>query len=184
MNNNKKKLFILVISIIMSLLVASAGTYAWFKWRTTSEETVNINLTATSVVSFIGGQDITGVLEPVYSYTDGIKKDVKIISELPGSTFSLYLKVNSLPEEVKGDFFEWAIYNGNQYINGGNFENNNEGDNIVLLLNRMISANNYDKYSLYIWMDANKDIDSSVGGKKVDFDLYATGDSGSVNELG
>ncbi len=181
--DNKRKIIITSTGLFLLVVIAITGTYTWFKWRTTLEQTVNVNLTATSVISFAGGTDITGYLDPVYDYNNGTKKDIRITSELPGSTFNLYLKVNTLPEELQEDFFLWAIYKGDTYIDGGNFENVSENDNIVLLLNRSIPVDTFDTYSLYLWLDANEDISPSVGGKRVDFDLYATGESGTVNEL-
>ena len=181
--DNKKKIIISLTSLFLLVVVASVGTYAWFKWRTTAEETVNINLTATSVITFVGGTDITGVLEPARSYREGIKKEVRITSELPGSTFNLYLKINSLPEGLKGSFFIWTVYKGNENVGSGNFANASVGDNVVILLNRSIPANTYDTYTLYLWLDASAEINpNNIGNNVVDFDLYATGDSGSVNE--
>ena len=181
--NNKKKIIISLTSIFLLVVIASVGTYAWFKWRTTLEQTVNVNLTASSVITFIGGPDITGYLDPAYNYFDGTKKDVKITSELPGSTFNLYMKINELPDELKESFFLWAIYKGDEYIDGDNFENYNVNDNIPLLLNREITTNKYDEYTLYLWLDATVDYDSTIANKRVELSLYATGESGTVNEL-
>lgn len=181
--DNKRKIIITSTGLFLLVVIAITGTYAWFKWRTTLEQTVNVNLTATSVISFAGGQDITGILDPVYTYTDGISKNVRITSELPGSTFNLYFKINSLPEELQEDFLLWAIYKGNEYITGGNFSTYNVNDNISLLLNRSIPVDSYDTYTVYFWLDAAEDLDPSIGSKGVSLSLYATGESGTVNEL-
>ena len=180
---NNKKIILSIFGVLITISLIGTGTYAWFKWRTSLEQTVNVNLTATSVISFAGGQDITGILDPVYNYKEGISKNIKITSELPGSTFNLYFKINGLPEELKESFFLWAIYKGDEYIDGDNFENYNVNDNIPLLLNRSIPVNTFDTYTLYLWLDATEDIDPSVGNKTVSLSLYATGDSGTVNEL-
>ena len=171
------------MGMFITIILTGTATFAWYKWRTTTEQTVNINLTATSVITFVGGQDIVGILDPVYNYSDGISKTVRITSELPGSTFNLYFKINSLPEELQEDYFLWAIYNGNQYIAGGDFSEYNVDDNIPLLINRSISANSYDTYTLYFWLDAGEDLDSTIANKTVSLSLYATGETGSVNEL-
>ena len=181
--NNRRKIIITSISIFLSAIICITGTYAWFKWRTTTEQTVNINLTATSVITFVGGQDVTGYLVPAYVASNGTSKNIRITSELPGSTFNLYFKIKSLPEELQEDFFLWAIYKGNQYIDGGNFETYNVNDNIPVLLNRSISADSYDTYTLYFWLDAAEDYDSTIANKTVSLSLYATGESGIVNEL-
>ena len=183
MNDNKKKIIVSLVGLFLFIAVVGTGTYAWFKWRTTLEQNVNVNLTASSVITFIGGPDITGYLDPAYNYFDGTRKDVKITSELPGSKFNLYMKINKLPDELKESWFLWAIYKGDEYIDGGNFENSNVGDNVVLLLNRDIPVDTFDTYSLYLWLDAEVDYDSSIANKTVDLSLYATGDSGSINEL-
>lgn len=181
--DNKKKIIISLTSLFLLVVIASVGTYAWFKWRTTLEQTVNVNLTATSVITFIGGPDINGYLDPAYNYFDGTRKDVKITSELPGSTFNLYFKINELPDELKETWFLWAIYKGDEYIDGDNFSTYNVNDNIPLLLNRTIPVDEYDTYSLYLWLDGEVDYDSSIANKRVSLSLYATGDNGSVNEL-
>ena len=179
----KKRFVLSIIGVFLLIMLVGTATYAWFKWRSTAQENVNVNLTVTSVITFIGGPDINGYLDPAYSYLGGTRKDVKITSELPGSTFNLYMKINKLPDELKEDFFLWAIYKGNEYIEGGNFDNSNAGDNVTLLLDREIPVDTYDTYSLYLWLDAEEDYDSSIANKIVDFSLYATGNNGAVNEV-
>ena len=183
-NSNKSKIIISVIGVISLVIIVGASTYAWFKWRTSLEQTVNVNLTATSVITFVGGSHINGYLDPAFEYSGGNKKDIKITSELPGSTFNLYLKVKAIPEELQGEYFLWAIYKGSEYINGGDFSEVNAGDDVTLFENRTIPVDVYDTYSLYLWLDAEEDFTTDIMNKVVDFDLYATGDSGSVNELG
>ncbi len=67
-NSNKSKIIISVIGVISLVIIVGASTYAWFKWRTTQEQTVNVNLTATSVITFVGGSHINGYLDPAFEY--------------------------------------------------------------------------------------------------------------------
>ena len=184
MNDNKKKIILSLIGVFLLVVIVGTGTYAWFKWRSTAEENVNVNLTASSIITFIGGTDIVGELEPVLNKEDGVMKQIKITSDVPGNSFNLYMKINSLPDELKDSTFLWAIYKGNTYIGGDSFINYNTGDDITLLNNVEISSDSTDIYKIYYWIDGSVVNNSNMMNKTVKLSLYATGNSGTVNEIG
>lgn len=181
--NNNKKIIILLSSIFLLVVIAIAGTYAWFKWRSTAEQNVNVNLTASSVITFIGGHDIIGELKPVLSKEKGTIKRIKVTSDMPGNRFNLYMKINELPEELKDSTFLWAIYKGSTYIDGDNFENYNNDDNIILLNNVQIPSDSTDVYNIYYWIDGSVINNNEMMNKTVKLSLYATGESGAINEI-
>ena len=144
--NNYKTIGIVVLIVLSLCMVVAVSTYAWFKWRTTGEQVGNINLTATAVVTFVGGRHIDGYLDSVFDYTDGLKKDIKITSELSDNTFDLYLKVKAIPEELQGTYFLWVVYKGDEYVAGGDFSEVNPGDTITLFTDKEIPVDEYDTY--------------------------------------
>ena len=97
--SNKSKVIISVVGVISLAVIVILSTYAWFKWRTTNDEIVNINLVGSSTITFYGGPNINAILEPSYDKEDGVSKTIRIKGDVSGSEFSLYLRLNELPEE-------------------------------------------------------------------------------------
>ena len=98
----KKKKIITILSLsVLPLLVVAAGTYAWYIWQTNNTQNISISLTASSTITFNGGTDIVGQLEPVLDKEDGIVKTISITSDASGNSFNLNMKINSLPSELK-----------------------------------------------------------------------------------
>lgn len=180
----KKKKIITILSLsVLPLLVVSAGTYAWYIWQTNNTQNISISLTASSTITFNGGTDIVGQLEPVLDKEDGIVKTISITSDASGNSFNLNMKINSLPSELKSTSFLWAIYKGNELIDSDNFSTYNNNDNIVLLNNREISSSSTDTYTIYFWINGNVSNNANMMNKTVSLSLYATGETGSVNEI-
>lgn len=182
-NSNKIKIIVFVIGVISLTVILGLVTYAWFKWRTSNEQAVNINLTASSTVTFSGGTDISGTLEPVFDKSEGVIKNIRVISNLSGNTLNLYLQINTLPTELQDVSFKWAIYKNSALVNDSDFSTYAAGDSILLVNNSTINTNSYDEYTLYLWIDANYNNDPSMSGKAVDFDLYATCETGALEEV-
>ena len=74
---DKKKKIILIIGIISVILLVSGITYSWFKWRSSNNATVSITIDNSTglVITFDGGQNITGILEPTLTKEEGIVKN-------------------------------------------------------------------------------------------------------------
>lgn len=198
--NNKKKIIVSVLIVLLLIVVISSVTYAAFKWRSTNGLNVSIGVTDNVVVTFYGGTDITGRLVPVDSPSKGIVKSISIKSNLPTSdTFNLYLKINTLPNDLKDSSFRWKLTDcqeGNTCYDSevdisGNFSTTSMNDfidsgtgDMLLLEDQSISFKNYLNLYLYFWIDGNVDNAVSMGSKSVDFDLYATGtSSGTFTEV-
>ena len=95
MKNNKG----LIIGIIGLIIVMIGGTYAYYRWNSTENINVSINVEG-STVTFVGGDNVTGVLVPTSSKEGGIKKDITVtasekvnLSE-SGKRFCIILIIN------------------------------------------------------------------------------------------
>ena len=77
MKNKKKIITYLIIFLVVILLLAGA-TYTWFKWRSSNNTNVRITINNTSdlVITFDGGSNVTGTLEPTLTKEEGIVKNV------------------------------------------------------------------------------------------------------------
>ena len=71
MKNNKG----LIIGIIGLIIVMIGGTYAYYRWNSTSNINVSVKISG-NTVTFVGGSNVTGTLTPVDSKEEGIKKDI------------------------------------------------------------------------------------------------------------
>ena len=68
-----KKFMYIGIFILLISLVSSAGTYAWFTWKSSSNTNVTLSIGNLADVTFTSGPDINiSNLAPVYNYTDGV----------------------------------------------------------------------------------------------------------------
>lgn len=175
MSKKKISIYLIVIAIVIAML--SLSTYSWYKWHSSSNNTISVALSGGSRITFIDGPDISDSLTPVANYYDGIVKTFKVSSDGPGNTFDLYLKINTIPNELKDASFKWAIYKDDAYINGGDFSTCNDGDDVILLDDRAISFDTEDVYTIYFWIDSLEENDPGMSGKTVDFNLYAIGNS-------
>ena len=194
--NNKKNLIISVVGVMFGILLISGATYAWYKWQSSSSIDVIINFDNTSqtVVTFYGGDNITGKITPSALPSGGRVKQMSIESSLVANdTFNLYLKINTLPNYLKVEYFKWQLVScdlgtdstcgSSATVNeSGNFTTTSMSDfydsttgDLLLLENEPIPRH-LDLY-LYLWIDGNVDNDVSIGNQDINFDIYAKGTS-------
>ena len=81
MKNNKG----LIIGIIGLIIVMIGGTYAYYRWNSTSNINVSVKISG-NTVTFVGGSNVTGTLTPVDSKEEGIKKDIFEMVYIDGMT--------------------------------------------------------------------------------------------------
>ena len=192
----RKKFILYVIGVLMTIVVVSGLTYAFYVWRSSSSVDVIINFDNTSqtVVTFYGGDSITGKITPTGYVYEGRVKQMSIESSLiANDTFNLYLKINQLPNELKVNYFKWQLVSCNLVSNhncassatvneSGNFSTTSLSDfydsttGDYLLLEDEPIPRHLDLY-LYLWIDGNVDNDLSIGDKDINFDIYAKGTS-------
>ena len=190
MKNNKG----LIIGIIGLIIVMIGGTYAYYRWNSTSNINVSVKISG-NTVTFVGGSNVTGTLTPVYSKEEGIKKDITVIASEAGSTMSLYMDLTTMPNELKEESFIYELYyNDTTLVKKGNFKAYNASSNasgityassgtttLTLFTDRNVNTTT-DKYTLYLWFNG-KDFTNpdTMQNKTLSFDLYATGKNATLN---
>lgn len=190
----EKKSFI--IGLVLLLVIMIGSTYAFYKWNSSNNMDVDVKIEG-AVVTFDGGDDITGTLIPVSKKEDGIKKDIKVKASSEGATFNLYMSLTTMTDRLKEESFKYEVYyNDNSLIKSGNFgvydiNSNPNGINYatsgitkLTLVNGMdISTSNVDKYTVYLWFDGkNYGNPDTMQNNKVSFDLSASGENAIFNK--
>lgn len=190
MKNNKG----LIIGIIGLIIVMIGGTYAYYRWNSTSNINVSVKISG-NTVTFVGGSNVTGTLTPVDSKEEGIKKDITVKASEAGSTMSLYMDLTTMPNELKEESFVYELYyNDTTLVTKGNFKAYNASSNasgityassgvttLILFTDRNVNTTT-DKYTLYLWFNG-KDFTNpnTMQNKTLSFDLYATGKNATLN---
>ena len=190
MKNNKG----LIIGMIGLIILMIGGTYAYYKWNSTSNINISVGIEG-STVTFNGGSNVTGVLIPTSSKEEGIKKDITVIASEAGSTMSLYMDLTTMPNELKEESFVYELYyNDTTLVKKGNFKAYNASSNasgityassgvttLTLFTDRVVNTTT-DKYTLYLWFNG-KDFTNpnTMQNKTLSFDLYATGKNATLN---
>ena len=190
MKNNKG----LIIGIIGLIIVMIGGTYAYYRWNSTSNINVSVKISG-NTVTFVGGSNVTGTLTPVDSKEEGIKKDITVKASEAGSTMSLYMDLTTMPNELKEESFVYELYyNDTTLVKKGNFKAYNTSSNasgityassgtttLTLFTDRNVNTTT-DKYTLYLWFNGKDYVNpSSMQNKTLSFDLYATGKNATLN---
>ena len=189
MKNNKG----LIIGIIGLIIVMIGGTYAYYRWNSTSNINVSVKISG-NTVTFVGGSNVTGTLTPVDSKEEGIKKDITVKANEAGSTMSLYMDLTTMPSELKEESFIYELYyNDTTLVKKGNFKAYNASSNasgityassgvttLTLFTDRNVNTTT-DKYTLYLWFNG-KDFTNpnTMQNKTLSFDLYATGKNATL----
>ena len=190
MKNNKG----LIIGIIGLIIVMIGGTYAYYRWNSTSNINVSVKISG-NTVTFVGGSNVTGTLTPVDSKEEGIKKDITVKANEAGSTMSLYMELTTMPNELKKESFIYELYyNDTTLVKKGNFKAYNASSNangityassgvttLTLFTDRNVNTTT-DKYTLYLWFNG-KDFTNpnTMQNKTLSFNLYATGKNATLN---
>ena len=190
MKNNKG----LIIGIIGLIIVMIGGTYAYYRWNSTSNINVSVKISG-NTVTFVGGSNVTGTLTPVDSKEEGIKKDITVKASEAGSTMSLYMDLTTMPNELKEESFVYELYyNDTTLVTKGNFKAYNASSNasgityassgvttLILFTDRNVNTTT-DKYTLYLWFNG-KDFTNpnTMQNKTLSFNLYATGKNAKLN---
>ena len=190
MKNNKG----LIIGIIGLIIVMIGGTYAYYRWNSTSNINVSVKISG-NTVTFVGGSNVTGTLTPVDSKEEGIKKDITVKANEAGSTMSLYMDLTTMPNELKEESFVYELYyNDTTLVKKGNFKAYNASSNasgityassgvttLTLFTDRNVNTTT-DKYTLYLWFNG-KDYTNpnTMQNKTLSFDLYASGKNATLN---
>ena len=181
MKNNKG----LIIGMIGLIILMIGGTYAYYKWNSTSNINISVGIEG-STVTFNGGSNVTGVLIPTSSKEGGIKKDITVIASEEGSTMSLYMDLTTMPSELKEESFVYELYyNDSSLVTKGNFKDITYSSSgvttLTLFTDRPVNTTT-DKYTLYLWFNGEDFTNpDTMQNKTLSFDLYATGKNATLN---
>lgn len=193
----------LILGIIGALVILAGGTYAYYKWSSTTNINVSITVNG-SVVTFNGNAALVGNdLIPVASKNEGLRKDITVKATKTGSTMSLFLDLTTMPAGLKDSTFKYELvknsgstvttkksgnfgaYNAssNASSNASGISYASSGTTRLTLLTDEPVATTEEKYSLYLWIDGESgDNSSAMQNQKFSFNLSATGKGAILNK--
>lgn len=189
----------LILGIIGALVILAGGTYAYYKWSSTTNIDVSITVNG-SVVTFNGDAALVGNdLIPVASKDEGLRKDITVKATQTGSTMSLFLDLTTMPAGLKDSTFKYELvknsgstvttkksgnfgaYNASSNANGISYASS--GVTQITLLTDEPVATTEEKYSLYLWIDGESgDNSSAMQNQTFSFNLSATGKGAILNQ--
>ena len=189
----------LILGIIGALVILAGGTYAYYRWSSTTNIDVSITVNG-SVVTFNGNAALVGNdLIPVASKNEGLRKDITVKATKTGSTMSLFLDLTTMPAGLKDSTFKYELvktsgstvttkksgnfgaYNASSNANGISYASS--GVTQITLLTDEPVATTEEKYSLYLWIDGESgDNSSAMQNQTFSFNLSATGKGALLNQ--
>ena len=171
---NKYKLYMIFGIVLLGLSIT--GSLAYYIWSSTTSISGNLCLPE---IYFTGGATINGKLKPVSSKEEGLIKEVEVnlhkTCNNDTAVMNLYLSLDLLPVALQENTFVYELYNGNnERISSGNFSDKKEGDTITLAENEIVTSN-VSIYTLYIYIDGNRDNPISMTNQNFRFNIYGEG---------
>ena len=172
---NKYKLY-MILGIVL-LVLSIAGSLAYYVWSS-STTSIAGNLCLPEIY-FTGGATINGKLKPVSSKEEGLIKEIEVnlhkTCNNDTAVMNLYLSLDLLPTTLQENTFVYELYNGNnERISSGNFSDKREGDTITLAENEIVTSN-VSIYTLYIYIDGNRDNPITMTNQNFRFNIYGEG---------
>ena len=169
MNFIHSKSFIVTLIILLSLLVVTAGTYAWFTWSSTENTSVTMSIGKASDVLFKTGNDIsTNNLSPVFNYTDGEKTSFSIINRDTTGTslkYTINLNITTILDELKSNSLKYKLLQGSNVVNEGNFSTVTNNSTITMYSNKLsVGTTNF---TFYLYIDGNEENDLDMMNKSI-----------------
>ena len=173
---NKYKLYMILGIVLLVLSITSS--LAYYVWRSSSTISISGNLCLPEIY-FTGGATINSKLKPVSSKEEGLIKEVEVnlhkTCNNDTAVMNLYLSLDLLPTALQENTFVYELYNGNnERISSGNFSDKREGDTITLAENEIVTSN-VSIYTLYIYIDGNRDNPITMTNQNFRFNIYGEG---------
>ena len=173
---NKYKLYMILGIVLLVLSITSS--LAYYVWRSSSTISISGNLCLPEIY-FTGGATINSKLKPVSSKEEGLIKEVEVnlhkTCNNDTAVMNLYLSLDLLPTALQENAFVYELYNGNnERISSGNFSDKREGDTITLASNEIVTSN-VSIYTLYIYIDGNRDNPITMSNQNFRFNIYGEG---------
>ena len=172
---NKYKLYMIFGIVLLGLSIT--GSLAYYIWSS-STTSISGNLCLPEIY-FTGGATINSKLKPVSSKEEGLIKEVEVnlhkTCNNDTAVMNLYLSLDLLPTALQENTFVYELYNGNnERISSGNFSDKREGDTITLAENEIVTSN-VSIYTLYIYIDGNRDNPITMTNQNFRFNIYGEG---------
>ena len=172
---NKYKLYMIFGIVLLGLSIT--GSLAYYIWSS-STTSISGNLCLPEIY-FTGGATINSKLKPVSSKEEGLIKEIEVnlhkTCNNDTAVMNLYLSLDLLPTALQENTFVYELYNGNnERISSGNFSNKREGDIITLAENEIVTSN-VSIYTLYIYIDSNRDNPITMTNQNFRFNIYGEG---------
>ena len=182
----RNKIYLIIIGVILGIVLVAGITYSWFKWRSSDNANVRITIDTSSglTITFNGGDNVTGTIEPTLTKEDGVIKNFSASTNGVDVPMNIWLKLNSLPNDLKDSTFKWELYKDSVLLSNGSFSTidiatrtNNNTTDYYLVMGDIVGSTTVN-YTLYLWIDGNYINNPTMAGKSFDFDLYGTVTSG------
>ena len=172
---NKYKLYMIFGIVLLGLSIT--GSLAYYIWSS-STTSISGNLCLPEIY-FTGGATINSKLKPVSSKEEGLIKEVEVnlhkTCNNDTAVMNLYLSLDLLPTALQENTFVYELYNGNnERISSGNFSDKKQGDTITLASNEIVTSN-VSIYTLYIYIDGNRDNPITMSNNNFRFNIYGEG---------
>ena len=172
---NKYKLY-MILGIVL-LVLSITGSLAYYVWSS-STTSISGNLCLPEIY-FTGGATINSKLKPVSSKEEGLIKEIEVnlhkTCNNDTAVMNLYLSLDLLPTALQENTFVYELYNGNnERISSGNFSDKKQGDTITLASNEIVTSN-VSIYTLYIYIDGNRDNPITMTNQNFRFNIYGEG---------
>ena len=172
---NKYKLY-MIFGIVL-LVLSITGSLAYYVWSS-STTSIAGNLCLPEIY-FTGGATINSKLKPVSSKEEGLIKEIEVnlhkTCNNDTAVMNLYLSLDLLPTALQENTFVYELYNGNnERISSGNFSDKKQGDTITLAENEIVTSN-VSIYTLYIYIDGNRDNPITMTNQNFRFNIYGEG---------
>ena len=172
---NKYKLYMIFGIVLLGLSIT--GSLAYYIWSS-STTSISGNLCLPEIY-FTGGATINSKLKPVSNKEEGLIKEIEVnlhkTCNNDTAVMNLYLSLDLLPVALQENTFVYELYNGNnERISSGNFSDKREGDTITLAENEIVTSN-VSIYTLYIYIDGNRDNPITMTNQNFRFNIYGEG---------
>ena len=172
---NKNKLYMIFGIVLLGLSIT--GSLAYYIWSS-STTSISGNLCLPEIY-FTGGATINSKLKPVSNKEEGLIKEIEVnlhkTCNNDTAVMNLYLSLDLLPTALQENTFVYELYNGNnERISSGNFSDKKQGDTITLAENEIVTSN-VSIYTLYIYIDGNRDNPITMTNQNFRFNIYGEG---------
>ena len=172
---NKYKLYMIFGIVLLGLSIT--GSLAYYIWSS-STTSISGNLCLPEIY-FTGGATINSKLKPVSSKEEGLIKEIEVnlhkTCNNDTAVMNLYLSLDLLPVALQENTFVYELYNGNnERISSGNFSDKKQGDTIALTENEIVTSD-VSIYTLYIYIDGNRDNPITMTNQNFRFNIYGEG---------